>query len=42
MEEEGLQVWRVAADMLSMQSRTADKWWYYSLAVGREVNNFAP
>jgi hypothetical protein len=31
---DGLQIWRVAADILKWQSRTADKEWYSSLKVG--------
>jgi hypothetical protein len=33
--EEVLQVWRVAANILDKQSRTADKRWSSSLGVGR-------
>jgi hypothetical protein len=36
---EGLQIWRVAANILSKQSRTADKGWPSSLGVGRGANN---
>jgi hypothetical protein len=36
---EGLQIWRVAADILNKQSRTADKGWPSSLGVGRGANN---
>jgi hypothetical protein len=32
---EGLQIWRVAANILNNQSRTADKGWPSSLGVGR-------
>jgi hypothetical protein len=32
---EGLQVWRVAANILNKQSRTADKGWSSSLGIGR-------
>ena len=35
----GLQIWRVAANILNKQSRTADKGWYSSLGVGRSANN---
>ena len=35
----GLQIWRVAANVLKKQSRTADKGWSSSLAVGRGANN---
>jgi hypothetical protein len=34
-----LQIWRVAANILNKQSRTADKGWYSSLGVGRGANN---
>jgi hypothetical protein len=37
--EDVLQVWRVAANILNKQSRTADKGWYSSLEVGRGANN---
>jgi hypothetical protein len=39
---EGLQIWRVAANMLNKQSRTADKGWHSSLGVGRGANNSPP
>jgi len=32
--EEGLRIWRLAADVFNKQSRTADKWWSSSLVVG--------
>jgi hypothetical protein len=38
--EDALQVWRVAANILNKQSRTADKGWFFSLGVGRGANNF--
>jgi hypothetical protein len=38
----GLQIWRVAANILYKQSRTADKGWYSSLGVGRGANNSSP
>jgi hypothetical protein len=38
---EGLQIWRVAANVLNKQSRTADKGWS-SLGVGRGTNNPSP
>jgi hypothetical protein len=38
----GLQVWRVAANTLNKQSRTADEGWSSSLGVGRGANNFSP
>ena len=34
-----LQLWRVAANILNKQSRTADKGWSSSLGVGRGANN---
>jgi hypothetical protein len=34
-----LQIWRVAANILNKQSRTADKGWSSSLRVGRGANN---
>jgi hypothetical protein len=37
-----LQVWRVAANILNKQSRTADKRWSSSLGVGRGANNSSP
>jgi hypothetical protein len=39
---DGLQIWRVAANILNKQSRTADKGWSSSLGVGREANNSSP
>jgi hypothetical protein len=39
---EGLQIWRVAANILNKQSRTADKVWTSSLGVGRGANNSPP
>jgi hypothetical protein len=38
----GLQLWRVAANILNKQSRTADKGWSSSLGFGRGANNFSP
>jgi hypothetical protein len=34
-----LQVWRVAANILNKQSRTADKGWSSNFGVGRGFNN---
>jgi hypothetical protein len=34
-EEDGLQIWRVAANILNPQSRTADKGWSSSFSVWR-------
>jgi hypothetical protein len=38
---DALQVWRVAANTLNKQSRTADKGWSSSLGVRREAYNFS-
>jgi hypothetical protein len=38
----GLQLWRVAANILNKQSRTADKGWSSSLGVGRGAKNSSP
>jgi hypothetical protein len=35
----GLQIWRVPANILNKQSRIADKEWSSSLGVGRRANN---
>jgi hypothetical protein len=35
----GLQIWRVAGNILNKHSRTADKGWSSSLGVGRGANN---
>jgi hypothetical protein len=39
---DGLQIWRVAANILNKQSRTADRGWSSSLGVGRGANNQPP
>jgi hypothetical protein len=39
---EGLQIWRVAANILNKQSRTPDKGWPSGLGVGRGANNAPP
>jgi len=39
---EDLQIWRMAANILDTQSRTADKGWYSSLGDGRGANNSSP
>jgi hypothetical protein len=39
---DGLQIWRVAANMLNKQSRTADIGWYSSVGVGRGANKSSP
>jgi hypothetical protein len=36
---EGLQIWRVAANILNKHSRTTNKGWPFSLGVGRGANN---
>ena len=41
MEERPL-IWRVAANKMNKQSRTADKGWSSSLGVGRGANNSSP
>ena len=41
MEERPL-IWRVAANKLNKQSRTADEGWSSSLGVGRRANNTSP
>jgi hypothetical protein len=40
--EERPPLWRVAANILNNQSRTADKGWPSSLGVGRGSNNSSP
>jgi hypothetical protein len=40
--EESPPVWRVAANKLNKQSRTADEGWSSSLGVGRGANNASP
>jgi hypothetical protein len=39
---DGLHVWRVAANILNKQSRTADKGWSSILGVVRGANNSSP
>jgi hypothetical protein len=39
---DGLQIWRVAANILNKQSRTADSGYSSSLGVGRGANNPPP
>jgi hypothetical protein len=39
---DGLQIWKVAANILNKQSRTADKGWSSSLGVQRGANNSSP
>jgi hypothetical protein len=40
--KDALQVWKVAANILNKQSRTADKGWSSSLGVGSVANNSSP
>jgi hypothetical protein len=40
--EEQPPIWRVAANMLNKQVRTADNGWSSSLGVGRGTNNSSP
>ena len=40
--EERPPIWRVAANILNKQSRTADEGWSSSLGVGRGANNTSP
>ena len=37
--EELPSIWRIAANILNKQLRTADKGWSYSLGIGRSANN---
>ncbi|KAJ4432011.1 hypothetical protein ANN_20625 [Periplaneta americana] len=39
---DGLQIWRVAVNILNRQSETADEGWSSSLGVGRRANNPLP
>jgi hypothetical protein len=39
---DAFQFWRAAANILSKQSRTADKGWPSSLGVGSRANNSSP
>jgi hypothetical protein len=39
---DGLQIWRLAANILNKQSQTADSGWSSSLGVGRWANNPSP
>jgi hypothetical protein len=39
---DALHLWRVAANILNKQSRTADKEWSSSLRVGRGANKSSP
>ena len=40
--EERPPIWKVAVNILNMQSQTADKGWSYSFGVGRGANNNSP
>jgi hypothetical protein len=40
--EERPPIWRIAANILNKQSRTAEKGWSSSLGVGRGANNSSP
>jgi hypothetical protein len=40
--EERAQIWRAAANILTKQSRTADKWWPSNFRVGRGANTYLP
>jgi len=35
-------LWRVAVNILSKQSQTADKGWFYSMGVGQWASNSIP
>jgi hypothetical protein len=37
--EDGLQICRVAGNILNRQSRTDDNWWSFGLGVGQESDN---
>jgi hypothetical protein len=41
-EGDGLQIWRVAANILNKQSRIVEKGWSSSLGVGSGTNNSSP
>jgi hypothetical protein len=38
----GLQIWRIAANILNKQSRKTDKGWSSSLGAGRAASNYSP
>jgi len=40
--EERSSVWRLGANILNKQSRTADKEWSFILGFGRGANKFSP
>jgi len=39
---DGLQIWKLAANILNKQSRTANKGWLSLLGVGQGANNSSP
>jgi len=39
---EGLQIWRVTANIVNKKSQTADNGWPFKFGVGRGVNNSSP
>jgi hypothetical protein len=39
---DGLQTWRVAANILNKQSRTTDRGWFSIWGVGHGAKNFSP
>jgi hypothetical protein len=40
--EERPRIWKVTANILNKQVRTADKVWSYSSGIGRDANNSSP
>jgi hypothetical protein len=38
---DGLQIWRVAVNVLSKKSRRTEKGWSFSLGVGRVANKYS-
>ena len=42
LKEERPPIWRVAANILNKQSRTADEGWSSSLMFGQRANNSSP
>jgi len=40
--EDGLQIWKVAANALNKESRIAEKGWSSSFGFGRGANNSSP
>jgi hypothetical protein len=41
-EDDGLQIWRAAANILNKQSLAADEGWSSTLVVGRWAKNSSP